>query len=317
MKCIACFILFFPYLLVAQVPFFEDDFEALKEKAEKEERVYFIDMYTSWCGYCKKMDATTFQDKDLGAYVQAKFLAFKLNAEQQPGNELVNKYGVKGYPTVLVFNHKGELIDKIVGYKDAVNFKIALSKHESKSHVKPIDISILSEYSGYQRQDMQRLEQGMLRNSMDEFSTYKQEAMKFGEENNRFEFEELQFDLEQKYGKAKAKEMELYYQLGVKDEEAIQLEIINLRKQGFLGDNQLAYFVRYFSIDNKPTIQQLRWVNELLLKDKSADLLELKVFVQFRFGDFEDAKSTLNELNKSVGKKKSTRIKLLDNLVND
>ena len=72
MRCIICFILLFPYLLFAQVPFFEGDFEALKQKAETEQRVYFIDMYTSWCGYCKKMDATTFQDIDLGVYVEDK-----------------------------------------------------------------------------------------------------------------------------------------------------------------------------------------------------------------------------------------------------
>ena len=223
---------------------------------------------------------------------------------------------MKGYPTVLVFNHKGDLIDKIVGYKDAMSFKMALSKHESKSYVKAIDTSLLNEYTNYQRQDMQLLEQGLLRNSMDEFSIYKQDALKLGEENNRFEFEELQFDLEKKYGNAKAKEMELYYQLGAKDEESIQLEVIHLRKQGFMSNDQLAYFIRYFSVDIKPSIRQLRWVNELLLDEKSEDLLELKVFVQFRFGDFEDAKSTFKEFYKKKNNKKSPRTKLLEALVN-
>lgn len=316
MRCLACIILFFPYLLFAQVPFFEGDLEALKEKAQAEQRVYFVDMYTSWCGYCKKMDATTFQDKVLGEYVQTKFLAYKLNAEQTPGKELAAEYRVKGYPTVLVFNHKGELIDQIVGYKDAANFKLALEKHESKSHAKTVDASVMNEYITYQQEDMQQLENSLLRNPMDEFSSHKQHAVRLGEQNNRFEFEELQFELQQKYGAAKAEEFELYYQLGKKDDAQVLVEVAQLRKKGFLSDDQLAYFIRYFSIEQQPTIEQLRWVNELLLKDKSADLLELKVFVQFRYGDIEDAKSTLKELSKKSDKKHAHRTELLEDLVN-
>lgn len=315
MSRLVLLILLLPNCLLAQVPFFEGDFEDFKEKAQVEHRVYFIDLYTSWCGYCKKMDATTFQNQELGDYVATKFLALKLNAEQMPGKELAIKYGVKGYPTVLVFNHKGELVDKIVGYKDAANFKLALEKHESKSDVKQVDSKLVQQYFDFQRADMHRLEENIMNNPLDEFSQFKQAAIKLGVSNNRFEFEELQFDLEQKYGEKKSKEMELYYQLGKGDEDGMTVEINELRKQGFISRDLLAYFIRYFSVDAKPTIEQLRWVNELLLVEKTEELMELKAFVQLRFGDIEDAKLTLKELQKMMNKKHSLRTDLLHDLM--
>lgn len=316
MSRLALLILLLPTCLCAQVSFFEGDFETLQNKAQVEHRVYFVNLYTSWCGYCKKMDATTFQNKELGEYVATRFLAYKLNAEQMLGKELAVKFGVKGYPTVLIFNHKGELIDKIVGYKDAANFKLTLAKHENKSDVKQVDATISEAYIEFQRQDMSRLEENIINNPIDEFSIFKRRAIKLGTDNNRFEFEELHYDLEEKYGEAKAKEMELYYQLGKGDDASIVLEINSLKKLGFLADNQLAYFIRYFSIDKKPDIEQLRWVNELVLKNKLPELLELKAFVQYQFGDVGDAKNTMKELFKTKSVKGLTRIELLNKLVN-
>lgn len=41
----------------------------------------FIDVYTDWCGWCKRMDATTFQDASIAQYLNSNFYAVKLNAE--------------------------------------------------------------------------------------------------------------------------------------------------------------------------------------------------------------------------------------------
>ena len=44
-------------------------------------RPMFIDVYTDWCGWCKRMDATTFQDQNIANYLNANFYAVKLDAE--------------------------------------------------------------------------------------------------------------------------------------------------------------------------------------------------------------------------------------------
>ena len=50
---------------------------------EKTPKKIFVDVYTDWCGWCKRMDQTTFMDSTLVAYMNEHFYAIKLNAEQK------------------------------------------------------------------------------------------------------------------------------------------------------------------------------------------------------------------------------------------
>ena len=56
--------------------------QAAEANAEAPRKI-FVDIYTHWCGWCKKMDATTFQDSLVIDYINAHFYAVKLNAEQK------------------------------------------------------------------------------------------------------------------------------------------------------------------------------------------------------------------------------------------
>lgn len=49
----------------------------------KEPRKVWVDVYTDWCGWCKHMDKTTFQNKDVIKYMNKYFYAVKFNAEKQ------------------------------------------------------------------------------------------------------------------------------------------------------------------------------------------------------------------------------------------
>jgi len=42
----------------------------------------WVDVYTDWCGWCKRMDATTFKNPDLVRYMNQKFYAVRFNAEK-------------------------------------------------------------------------------------------------------------------------------------------------------------------------------------------------------------------------------------------
>lgn len=57
------------------------NFEEAMELNKTTPRPIMIDMYTSWCGWCKKMDATTFSDSAIIAYVNKNFYAVKFDAE--------------------------------------------------------------------------------------------------------------------------------------------------------------------------------------------------------------------------------------------
>ena len=46
--------------------------EAVALQKKKPKKI-FIDMYTDWCGWCKRMDATTFTDPAVSAYLNENF----------------------------------------------------------------------------------------------------------------------------------------------------------------------------------------------------------------------------------------------------
>jgi len=54
--------------------------EAL-EKNKKNPGKIFIDVYTDWCGWCKKMDKTTFSDSKVASLLNKHFYPVKFDAE--------------------------------------------------------------------------------------------------------------------------------------------------------------------------------------------------------------------------------------------
>ena len=57
--------------------------EEAYESNKKEPRKIFVDIYTDWCGWCKKMDKSTFIDPTVVKELNEKFYAVKLDAEQK------------------------------------------------------------------------------------------------------------------------------------------------------------------------------------------------------------------------------------------
>jgi thioredoxin-related protein len=98
-------------------------------EAKHNHKYILADVYTSWCGWCKKLDRDTFSDEALAEFLGQKFVCVKANAEDNgAGTRLSRQYNVSGYPCALVFNFEGKLIGRIVGYKDAANYQSALSQ---------------------------------------------------------------------------------------------------------------------------------------------------------------------------------------------
>jgi len=70
---------------------------------KKEPRKLVIDVYTSWCGWCKTMDKNTFSNSIVAEYLNTKFYPVRFDAEQT-GQVIFNKdtfryvpQGARGY----------------------------------------------------------------------------------------------------------------------------------------------------------------------------------------------------------------------------
>lgn len=89
------------------------------EQARAEQKYVMIDFYTHWCHWCKVLDQKTYCDPKVGQ-IASRMVNVKINAEAEP--KLTQKYGVRGYPTIVFLNPDGSLRSRVVGFKPAEAF---------------------------------------------------------------------------------------------------------------------------------------------------------------------------------------------------
>ncbi len=85
------------------------------DKAAAEDKLVFIDFYTTWCLPCKLMDEDVFTDPEFGRYMNEHFVSLKVNAEQGNGVNLASLYAVQAYPTLLFVDTRGRVVGKKQG----------------------------------------------------------------------------------------------------------------------------------------------------------------------------------------------------------
>jgi len=119
-KIISGLFLFSTIITFAQeaIHFQDLPFKDLIAKAKKENKIVFIDAYTSWCGPCKMMEKNIFTKKSVGDYYNSNFVNARFDMEKGEGREIATKYGVRSYPTYLFLNGDGELVSQNFGYME-------------------------------------------------------------------------------------------------------------------------------------------------------------------------------------------------------
>ncbi len=110
----------------AEDKLWQTDFAAAKAKAKAENKLLLVDFTGSdWCGWCMKLVSEVFSKEAFKAEAPKKFVLVELDyphAKKQSdelkkqNKELLAKYKVQGYPTILVMNAEGTVIAK-TGYQ--------------------------------------------------------------------------------------------------------------------------------------------------------------------------------------------------------
>lgn len=93
-------------------------FKEVLAKARETNREIFVDCYTSWCGPCKQMAREVFTIDSVADYFNTRFINVKYDLEKEE-RELVQKYGISGYPTFLILDGNGKELRRLSGYHTA------------------------------------------------------------------------------------------------------------------------------------------------------------------------------------------------------
>ena len=121
---------------------------------EKEPRMMVIDVYTDWCGWCKRMDANTFSNPVIADYMNKNFYPVKMNAEGKEDiiikgqtykfvdngsrgyHELAAAIlqGRMSYPSIAYLNSSLQVVQVVPGYKNASQFEKYLAFFNEKAY---------------------------------------------------------------------------------------------------------------------------------------------------------------------------------------
>jgi thiol:disulfide interchange protein len=115
-----------------QIVFIEDAWgEALKQAAAQNKYI-FVDAYASWCGPCKMLKATTFKNSKAAEFYNRNFINVAIDMEKGQGPALAAQWGLRAYPTLIIFDAKGKPVYGTVGFikaDDLIKFGVqALNK---------------------------------------------------------------------------------------------------------------------------------------------------------------------------------------------
>jgi len=128
---------------------------------QNEKRKIVLDVYTDWCGWCKRMDQVTFQHPDIALYINKNFYPVRFNAESSEELEYKNKVyravktdkreyhefatellkGRFSFPTMVFMNEDLELIQSIIGFKTPRQFE-QIASYFASNHYKKTPWSV-------------------------------------------------------------------------------------------------------------------------------------------------------------------------------
>lgn len=106
------------------------------QEAARLKRPVLVDVYTDWCGWCKRMDREVYARPDVQAYLSRRFVVVKLDAESgarvryegkaMASRSLAARLGVRSYPNTVFLGPDGKRIGSAPGYLPADRFLLLL-----------------------------------------------------------------------------------------------------------------------------------------------------------------------------------------------
>ena len=108
--------------------------DAAVGKAKSQNKHVIVNVYTTWCGYCRMMDKQTFGNDEVAAHLRQNFVLAKVNGESSSkvhwqGQEMTERefaraVGVTGFPATYFLKPNAEMLGGVSGYIRSPDFMI-------------------------------------------------------------------------------------------------------------------------------------------------------------------------------------------------
>ena len=109
-------------------------FDTAAAQAHTQNKHLIVDIYTTWCGWCKVMERDTYGNSEVAAFLRDNFVLAKVNGESSSklhwqGRELTERQfaravGVTGYPATYFLKPNADLLGGVGGYIRSPDFLI-------------------------------------------------------------------------------------------------------------------------------------------------------------------------------------------------
>lgn len=98
-----------------------ESWEKILELAQKENKMIFMDCYTTWCGPCKALAKEIFPQEKVGEFFNPRFINVQYDMEKGDGKMLYAKYkkNIIGFPTLLLLDKEGNVLQQMAGFLSA------------------------------------------------------------------------------------------------------------------------------------------------------------------------------------------------------
>jgi thiol-disulfide isomerase/thioredoxin len=134
------------------------DLNAALRAAQLEGKPVMADFYTDWCGWCKKLDNETYANKEV-IDLSAQFVCAKVDGDKNVN--MVSKYNIRGYPTIIFFSSKGEEDKRVGGYTNAMELANIMKNLLQKNDIPPM-VGVSSTVKSYG----ERMKTGIVRKEL-------------------------------------------------------------------------------------------------------------------------------------------------------
>ncbi|MBF0467919.1 MAG: thioredoxin fold domain-containing protein [Desulfamplus sp.] len=102
--------------------------------AKEQNKKVFLYFHAQWCGYCRQMEASTFQDKPVIDYINANFIAIKVDSDIE--KKVAESYSVRGLPTTWFLKSDSDKLSNMPGYIDSKRLLSILKYVNTESYEK-------------------------------------------------------------------------------------------------------------------------------------------------------------------------------------